>query len=47
MTKIILVGLFVVASLTPVFAQRYHQQPPSWYSSSQGMVDRQSTPSSM
>uniref|UniRef100_UPI001C0983C6 hypothetical protein n=1 Tax=Acinetobacter baumannii TaxID=470 RepID=UPI001C0983C6 len=48
MTKIILAVLLAAASIAPAFAQsRYRQQPPSWYSSSGGMVDRQATPSSM
>jgi len=48
MTKIILAVLLAAASIAPAFAQsRHHQQPPSWYSSSGSMVDRQTTPSSM
>lgn len=48
MMKIILAALIAAAAVAPAFAQsRYHQQPPSWYSSSGNMVDRQATPSSM
>jgi hypothetical protein len=47
MSKIVLVALLVAASIAPAFAQRGRSSPPSWYSSSGAMVDRQAVPSSM